>query len=376
MPEAKPTSIQSSSQKGMHTHRPSVSRSRRDTPSVTADGGPSTNSRRAFSVITVMRLCNPLPRARRPQDIGGLLGAVLNLGDILVSKSNAIDSTQVWQVYNYSTAVRAIRAADPRPREERHEPAYRNIVTALALASGVALPGGMVGKVQAAELQVLAGGAMTAPLKEITAQLRESDRPQDRLPLWTTPELIKLATTGGPFDLGVIPREVLKDAAAQARFVSGPTTDIARVGLGVAVRSGAPKPDISTPEALKQTLLRAQSIASIPESAAGAQVLRAFERLGISEAMKAKLKAQKGPAQVVQAVAQGEAELGVFLINVLTAPGLDVVGPLPADLQQEVVFTAAVAADSKEADAAKAFIAYLTTPAATTVIRAKGMTPG
>src|SRR3954454_2243694 len=184
--------------------------------------------------------------------------------------------------------------------------------------------------VQAAELNVLAGGAMTGPLRELATQFQRASGHTIVFRFGTTPELIKLATTGGPFDLGVIPREVFKDAAAQARFVPGPTTDIARVGLGVAVRSGAPKPDISTPEALKQTLLRAQSIASIPESAAGAQVLRVFERLGIGEAMKAKLKPQKGPAQVVQAVAQGEAELGVFLVNVLTTSGLDVVGPFPA----------------------------------------------
>ena len=187
--------------------------------------------------------------------------------------------------------------------------------------------------------------------------------------------MIKLATTGGPFDLGVVPREVLMDAAARARFAAGPTTDIARVGLGVAVRSGAPKPDVGTPEALRQTLLKAQSIATIPASAAGAQVLRVFDRLGIAEAMKAKTKVQTAPAHIVEAVAKGEAELGVFLLNVLTAPGLDVVGPFPAELQQEVVFTASVAENTKQAEAAKTFIAYLTTPAAAAVIKAKGMDP-
>jgi len=230
--------------------------------------------------------------------------------------------------------------------------------------------------VQAAELQVLAGGAMTGPLKELSSQFESASGHKVVFRFGTTPVLIKLATTGGPFDLAVVPREVFKDAAAQAQFVSGPTTDIARVGLGVAVRSGAPKPDISTPDALKQTLLKAQSIASIPASAAGAQVLGTFERLGIGEAMKAKMKAQATPAKVVQTVANGEAELGVFLINVLTAPGLDVVGPFPTELQHEIIFTSAVAKNAKQAEAAKAFITYLTTPAAAAVIKAKGMNPG
>ena len=229
-------------------------------------------------------------------------------------------------------------------------------LTAAAFLLGLALVLSLIANVQAAELQILASGAMTGPLRELAAPFESASGHKLVFRFGTTPELIKLATTGGPFDLGVVAREVFKDAAAQAQFASGPTTDIARVGLGVAVRSGAPKPDISTAEALKQTLLTAQSIATIPASAAGPQVLRVFERLGISEAMKAKTKAQTGPAQIVEVVAQGEAELGVFLINVLTAPGLDVVGPFPAELQQEVVFTAAIAANTKEAEAAKAFI--------------------
>jgi molybdate transport system substrate-binding protein len=91
--------------------------------------------------------------------------------------------------------------------------------------------------------------------------------------------------------------------------------------------------------------------------------------------MKVKTKVQPAPAQIVEAIAKGEAELGVFLLNVLTAPGLDVVGPFPAELQQEVVFTASVAADTNEAEAAKAFITYLTTSVAAAVIKAKGMDP-
>ena len=134
---------------------------------------------------------------------------------------------------------------------------------------------------------------------------------------------------------------------AKTHFVAGPTIDIARVGYGVAIRAGAPKPDISTPDALKKTLLAASSIASVPASAAGAYVTKVFERLGIAEEMKAKTKVQPGPPQIAPAVAKGEAELGVFLTNVLIAPGVELAGPFPAELQQELVFTSAIAADSQ-----------------------------
>jgi molybdate transport system substrate-binding protein len=141
------------------------------------------------------------------------------------------------------------------------------------------------------------------------------------------------------------------------------------------VRSGAQKPNIATADALKATLLNASSIASIPESATGYSIARVFDRLGITEQMQAKMKAQPNPAQVVAVVAKGDVELGVFLINVLTAPGLDVVGPFPDELQENVVFTAALATDTQQAAAAKALIDYLKGPAAIAAIKAKGMNP-
>jgi molybdate transport system substrate-binding protein len=228
----------------------------------------------------------------------------------------------------------------------------------------------------AAELKILAGGGIAGPMRELGARFERASGHKLAFRFGTTPELIRMATSDGPFDLGVVPVDVFRDPEARARFAAGATTEIARVGLGVAVRAGSPKPDISTPDALKHTLLKAQSIATIPASATGTQLLKVFERLGITEEMKARIKAQPAPAALVQAVAGGEAELGVFLTNVLAAPGLDLVGPFPTEVQQNVVYASAVAADPGDSEAAKAFIAFLKTPEAAGVIKSQGMTPG
>ena len=229
---------------------------------------------------------------------------------------------------------------------------------------------------QAAELKVIAGGSMTASMNALAAPFEKASGHKLSIHFDSTPNIIARVNSGTPFDVVVVPVDVFKDAAAKARFAPGPTVDIARVGYGVIVRTGAPKPDISTPDAFKTALLAAPSITFLPASAAGAYVTKVFERLGISEEMKAKTKVQAAPAQIAPAVAKGEAELGVFLTNVLVAPGVELVGPFPGDLQQELVFTSAVAADTKEADAAKALIDYLKTQEATAIIKAAGMTPG
>ena len=246
-------------------------------------------------------------------------------------------------------------------------------IVAISILASVLSP---VTRLQAAELKVLAGGSMTAALNELAPSFERASGHKLVIHFDSTPNIITRITSGTPFDLAVVPVDVFRSAEAKARFTPAPSVDIARAGYGVIVRAGAPKPDISTPAALKQTLLSASSIAFVPASAAGSYVTKTFEHLGIGEAMAAKTRPQAAPNQIAAAVAKGDAELGIFLTNVLIAPGVELAGPFPVELQQELVFTAAIAADTKEPDAARALIDYLRTPAATAVIKNAGMNPG
>ena len=225
----------------------------------------------------------------------------------------------------------------------------------------------------AAELKVLATGAHIDSFKEIVPQFERESGHKLTVKYDATPVAIKNIEAGEAFDLAVIISGPLNEAAKKGFFAEGERPVVSTVGLGAAVRAGAPKPDIGSPEAFKQTLLKAKSVSILPESVNGKHFIGVFERLGIGEEMKAKIVAQKAPSDVAGAVAKGDAELALFISNGLRAPGVDYVGSVPAEFDQKLVFTAAVGAKAKEPQAANEFIRYLTSPAAIAVMKANGL---
>jgi molybdate transport system substrate-binding protein len=151
-------------------------------------------------------------------------------------------------------------------------------------------------------------------------------------------------------------------------------TDLARSGIGVAVKSGARRPDISSGEAVKRAVLAARGIA-YSTGPSGIYLMELFQRMGIAEAIKSRVKQVQGePAGGV--VARGEAEIAFQQVSeLLPVPGIDFVGPLPADIQQITVFSAGLHGAAKQPDAARALVKFLTASAAASVIRNKGMEP-
>jgi molybdate transport system substrate-binding protein len=228
--------------------------------------------------------------------------------------------------------------------------------------------------VKASELKLIAGGSLAGLFKQLAPQFEQASGHTLAIHFDSTPNIIGRINAGTPFDVVVVPSDVFKDATAKSHLAD--PTDIARVGFGVIVREGAPKPDLSTPDSFRKALLAASSVASVPASSAGAYITKVYERLGIAEEMKTKTKVQGAPTAIATAVANGEAELGVFLTNVFNAPGVELAGAFPADLQQELSFAAAIATGAKEAAAAKQLIEFLKTPAGNAAIKAAGMTPG
>ncbi len=185
---------------------------------------------------------------------------------------------------------------------------------------------------------------------------------------------LKTAIEGGAsFDIALLPRPEIDALARQGQIAAG-ATDIVRSAIGVAVAAGAAKPDIATVDAFKRTLQAAGSI-TYSDGPSGAYIAGLLERLGIAPEMKPKTKLTTGP--VAELVAKGEAEVGLQqIVAILPIKGAELVGPLPAEIQNIVVYAAGLAPRAEASAAAGAFIAFLGTAEAKRIIRTKGMEPG
>jgi molybdate transport system substrate-binding protein len=224
-------------------------------------------------------------------------------------------------------------------------------------------------------VRVFAGGGISNVLQELGPQFERLSGHALAITYDGTPALVRRFKSDEAFDLAVVPQQAYFDPAATARLAREPQVDIARVGVGLGVPEGAPRPDISTPAALKAVLLAAKAVTMVPESANGAHILKVFEQLGIAAAMQPKILAQSDPLALGPALARGDAEIGLYVTNLLLAPGITLVGELPGDLNTHLTFTVGISKGAAQAEAARSFIAFLTTPAAAAAIAAKGMQP-
>jgi molybdate transport system substrate-binding protein len=226
---------------------------------------------------------------------------------------------------------------------------------------------------EAAELKVATIRVGDIVLKELGPEFERTSGHTLRLTVDLAPALARKIDAGEPFDVAILATPVLDRLIAQGKIAAATRMDVLRAGIGVGVRAGAPKPDISTVDAFKRALLDARSLAYLREGASGVYLAGLLQRLGIAEALKPKTTLADTDT-VSEMIARGEVELGMVVIpQMLSVPGVQVVGPLPAEIQSYITWTAGVTADTRQRDAARAFIDMLRSEAAAPIIKARGL---
>jgi molybdate transport system substrate-binding protein len=248
----------------------------------------------------------------------------------------------------------------------------RALVLATLFAAAVAVPAA-----GAADIKVLTAGAFKQVVLALVPDFEKTTDHKVTLDNDTVGALVKRIEGGEAFDVAILSPAAI-DSLTKAGKIAPGAPALARVGVGVVVKAGAPPPDIATVDAFKQALLAAKSVAYIDPAAGGSSgiyVAGLLDRLGIADAVKPKARLIKGGA-VAEHVVAGEAEIGIHQISeILPVKGATLVGPLPKDIQNYTVYAAGVAAAARNGDAAKALVAFLAGPAAAPVLQAKGMEP-
>jgi molybdate transport system substrate-binding protein len=226
--------------------------------------------------------------------------------------------------------------------------------------------------VRAAEVTALISNALKSSLEELAPQFEKASGHKLKATYGSTDPLKEQVEKGAAVDFVILGEGAIDGLIKQGKLTASSRAVVARSGLGVAIRKGASKPDLSTTDAFKRTLLAAKSISYNERGLTGVYLKGLFERLGITEQVKAKYKDGSG----AELVSKGETELGLTQASeVIPVPGVELAGPLPPEIQSYTIFPGAVVASAKEAAGAAALLKFLASPEAVRVIKAKGLEP-
>ena len=227
---------------------------------------------------------------------------------------------------------------------------------------------------QNAPVRVLASNGVKAVIDELKPQAEKAIGRPLAIEFGTSSVVKTRIENGEAFDIAILTSDVIGELAKAGKIAAGTQTEMARCGIGIGVRAGAAKPDIKTTDALKKALLATKSITYAQDGASAAYILQMENKLGIAETMKAKTILEKGSVASNARVADGSAGMILTLVSeILPAPGVQLVGPLPADVQNYVNFATGISVNTKNADAGKALAKFFSSPAVAPTLKAKGM---
>jgi molybdate transport system substrate-binding protein len=228
----------------------------------------------------------------------------------------------------------------------------------------------------AAEIKVICSNALKTTLEQLAPAFEKATEHKLSITWGATVPLKADIEKGATFDLTVLTTTALDDLTGKGKLVPSTRTALANSGAGVAVRKGAAKPDISTVDAFKNALLNARSVAYVEQGGTGIYLKALLQRLGIADAINAKVKLLPPENPAANAIANGEAEIGMTQISeILPYAGAELVGPFPTEIQLTTSFGAAVGTNAAQPEAAAALIKFLAGPSAAAVFKAKGLDP-
>ena len=244
------------------------------------------------------------------------------------------------------------------------------------IAAALLLSGLGATMANAVEITVLSTQATEQAYREMIPQFEKATGNTVKITYTGTLDAKKRIAAGEFFDLLIMASPEIESFLASGTLAPGSRVDLAKSGVGIGVKAGAPKPDISTIEAFKKTLLAAKSI-GYSTGPSGVYVIGLFDKLGVADAVKPKLKQTPTGVFVGTLVASGETEIGIQQVSEMSHyPGVDYVGALPADIQKYTMFTSGLSATAKQPAAAKELVKFTTSPAAADVYKKRGMEPG
>jgi molybdate transport system substrate-binding protein len=253
---------------------------------------------------------------------------------------------------------------------------HRAAAAAAGLAAGLAIGIASVSVASAAEIKVMSTNALKSTLEALAPAFEKASEHKLVFTWGAAAPLKARIEKGEAFDLTVLTVAAIDDLIKQGTLDAATRTTVAHSGAGVAVRKGAPKPDISTVDAFKRALVNAKSVAYVEQGGTGIYLKALIPRLGLADALKNKIVLLPPENPAAHAIANGEAEIGMTQISeIMPYAGADLVGPLPAEIQLTTSFATAVGKQSKQSEGAKALIKFMTTPAAAAVLKAKGLDP-
>jgi molybdate transport system substrate-binding protein len=244
------------------------------------------------------------------------------------------------------------------------------ILRAISVLAGLLLP--QLSYAQAAQLTVLESNALKSVMDELSPQFEKATGNKLVQIVGTTSELRGMIEKGATFDVAVFTKSALDDLAKQGKIADAPRVAIARTGIGIGVKKGAVKPDVSTTAAFKSAMLNASSIGYVRQTPTAANMKVIFDKLGIADQVQPKIKLLD--VVVAEALAKGQVEIGLTQISeIVPSPNVELAGPLPADIQVYTVFGGGIAPASH--DGAAALVEFLTSPGAASVLKANGLEP-